>query len=156
MRILTLLFVGLTTASMACGSSSSDKACTLVYCESGVRLDREITVAAADVAKLTLTICRNGECSSGKFSSGSGGPQPCSLSGQLQPTICSLAPKQSGTGSFTVQLSAKNATDGDEYTFKIVRDDTGAAILDEKKSVVYTTSQPNGPDCEPTCKFAML
>ena len=154
MRILTFALPCFALALAACGSN---KLCTLLGCESGVRLEREIVTTPADVAKLTLTICRNGECASGKFASSAGGAQACSLSGPLKVTLCSLSqPQKGGAFSLTAQLPAPSPKDGDEYTFKIVNDDTGAALLEVKKNVSYTTTQPNGPDCEPTCTTATL
>lgn len=101
----------------------------------------------------SLTICRNGACSSGTFDASSA----CQLKGELKTTFCSLKRSPQGAGlTLSFVLSSPNPKDGDEYTVKLVNGDTGAAPVDVKTTVTYKTSQPNGSDCDPGCKTAAL
>lgn len=153
MRPFVLTFALVFTACTSSGHDDDAKSCTLLGCEDSVGLARDLTIAEADVGKYTLTICRNGSCASGKI----GASSQCELKGDLQPRRCSLArAPMSSMVTLTVSIPAYGAQDGDEYTVKLVNDVTGAAPVDVKSKVTYTTSQPNGPGCDPTCKSASL
>ncbi len=55
-------------------------------------------------------------------------------------------------GRFYLQAS----TQGTPAEVRVVLERDGAPLLDETKALSYRTAQPNGPDCEPTCRHASV
>lgn len=147
-----LLFGFVALASLVACTNSS-KTCTLVDCFNNISLKRSVAISSADVPKHTLTVCRNGRCSSGKLPADV--DSSCELKGDLGLLSCSL-----DQGAYAVSLGVRFEVDdpksGDDVTVKLVNDDTGAAPIDVQTKVTYKSSQPNGPDCDPVCMSAEL
>ena len=96
----------------------------------------------------------------------------CPTGDALQPLVlCEVTPadpsalRASGPTSTTplrftfvgrARGEADELKDGDRYSFKLTRSDTGEALVEANTTVNYETVQPNGPECGPVCKVAKV
>jgi hypothetical protein len=140
-------------AAIACGSKQS---CTERGCDSGVHFESPIRVGGAG-DQLTVTICKNGTCSRGTATGFNTSAPTCSVTGATTAT-CSVRVDSSGSAKFVADVTsaASDMKDGDAYTFRVLRGTTNETLVDVTKPAAYTTNQPNGPSCDPTCLNADL
>ena len=162
LRVFSLLaFFGATTAAALATNACSSKSCTLVGCQSGAA----ITVhppAGASLTGATFAICLNGKCSSGIAGGGEGGaasdPSHIVMNGDVG---IQTADVSGGNVTFVYSEDESNPatkihTSGDTYRVSIIGADK-STIVDATRTVTYpNTSQPNGPDCDPTCHNATV
>lgn len=133
--ILTSALIALPAVAASCDGVGT--ACTEIGCDDGI----------------TLTVTSASGLTAGVYSisvSGTGESTSCSITidsgAQVTDTTCDLV--DNTASSFTVVLhSAPEA-----LTVTIDRD--GTELGKEDLTPSYTTVQPNGPDCEPTCHQA--
>jgi hypothetical protein len=162
-RIARLAGCALLLASpvLVVAACSSQTTCTLVGCETGASWQRTLSVPSAQIPSLQVTVCRNGACDSGGVTQ-TGDPSTgfaCAFGGPLQlQARCGIAVTSNGAVTLTayVTVDERAATDGDLYELRVVQPGAGTPVLDAKDTARYTTSQPNGPACAPTCKEATL
>lgn len=133
--ILTSLLLALPAIAASCDGVGT--ACTEIGCDDGI----------------TLTVSPASGLIAGVYSvsvSGTGESTSCSLTvdnaAQVTDTTCDLI--DNTAGSFTVVLHSSPET----LTITIDRD--GTELGKEDITPSYTTVQPNGPECEPTCHQA--
>ena len=130
-------------------SSTGPEACTEIGCASGVTLDFSAPLRAT--GKYTVRVDADGQqttCEATLPFAGCASEPACSspdvLLGQ---SGCALpASEHSLTG---LQLPTKTPS---KVTVTIERD--GQPVATQTFDLTYTTSRPNGPDCEPVCKQA--
>lgn len=148
--------VGLTLAS----TEACTKTCTEVGCNSGVTINA-YPPQGASLQGATFGICLNGKCSSGSAAAEGGAPVDPSrveMNGEVGLQIASIS---GGAVAFQYTEDASNAASkihlsGDTYRVSIVGADK-STIVDATRTVTYpNTSQPNGPDCDPTCHNATV
>ena len=154
-------FAALTSAAALGSSACSTKSCTVVGCQSGAA----ITVhppAGASLAGATFAICLNGKCSSAVAGGGEGGPSSDAthivMSGDVGIQTADIS---GGNVTFVYAEDESNPatkihTSGDTYRVSIIGADK-STLVDATRTVTYpNTSQPNGPDCDPTCHNATV
>ena len=149
-------FIG--TATIA--GCASSKSCTLVGCESAVSASYEVPVAQADLEGATVTVCKIAACSSAlvvKEARPIPEPQFLCPYDAATPITCNVDVASPSSAKIAIQyrVAPTDAHDGDAYTVTIKRA-SGDVVFTKNKSASYTTTQPNGPSCEPTCKQAAL
>jgi hypothetical protein len=147
---LALLALPLLT-SEGCASSLS---CSEAGCRPSVHFQSAIRVQGPSDT-LALTVCRNGTCAHGTAKNGG-----CSLDAVSTDLLvsCSLT-TASGTTTIAFDIPGFNSDqlkDGDIYIFRVQRGATNESLVEVTRSATYTTTQPNGPGCGPTCKSADL
>jgi hypothetical protein len=146
-------------AGCAANEGEPQRACTLIGCDSGASFDLG-AFAEADAARLTgarIELCFNATCSEAVIEEL---PPPNDLRavqvGQGEPSgrVEIWRTDPSGAVELIVHVSGAYDlfTDGDVYAVSIVGSDQ-VALVERSWSVTYRTSQPNGPDCEPTCRM---
>lgn len=141
--MLTLLF----SACVLLGDSGEPKACTEIGCMDGVSLDFSLTDPGNYIVTATTTPDHGvTQCTVPLPFDGS---ETCSGPGQLGLSGSELPPDQQAISGMTFTF-----TDLTEVHLNVNLD--GASIIDHAYPVSYTISQPNGPDCEPTCSSDMI
>jgi hypothetical protein len=144
----------------ACAGCASSKSCTLAGCDSTVSASYDVPVARADLEGATLTVCKNGACSSAvvvRAPRAIPDPQFLCPYDASTPIMCNVDVLSTTSAKIAIQyrVAPDDAHDGDAYTVTLKRA-TGEVVLTKSASASYTTTQPNGPSCEPTCKQASL
>lgn len=139
-----------------------DRICTDIGCASGASFDLGL-FAEADFARLTgarIQVCLGTACADRVIDVLPAAPNEVSyltLNTSADPRIAvSLVRTDPGTIGIQVEVESGQPDlfhDGDVYTVSLVASD-GGPLLNRSWSVSYETSQPNGPDCEPTCRSA--
>lgn len=154
--------LGFLPAYLGCASS---KSCTDVGCESGAMLTRNVTVTTAEAQALVITACRNDVCVTGTKSTKSEDQlNPHSVVYAFTGAIPSYAfVAETASGGHEVELHVgnteaenKNMKDGDVYRVKITKPGETSPTLDVTSAASYSTSEPNGAECGPTCKSTSL
>ena len=120
----------------------------------------DVAVAQADLEGATVTVCRNGACSSAvvvKAVRQIADPQFLCPYADPNPITCNVDVGSASSANIKIayRVSPVDAHDGDSYAVTIQRTN-GDVLVTTTKSVSYTTTQPNGPSCDPTCKQASL
>ena len=158
-----------TSLKIACASRSrpSDDgafghACTLVGCESGARLELA-AVPASELARLTgarIEVCFAGTCKQGVIDTLPTANDVKSLNlgspGESRIEVMLARTDPSGVLEIELVIASEDHErfhEGDVYTIRLTAAD-GSHLVDRAWSVSYRTWQPNGSDCEPTCRYA--
>ena len=137
------------------------KSCTLIGCEDSASLDQTFSAGTADLQKLELLICRKDQCETlaVKWSAAQPNQYDCRGPGRRH---CFLAQKKDGTLWLLMDFVAppgedlaRYFQDGDRYRVRVQEPgQTPLFALDQ--SVKYHWFYPNGPDCDPGCRGALL
>jgi hypothetical protein len=137
--------------------AACSKICLPDGCPSNVRLERSVAISSEDIGNVTITACLNGVCGTGKLAgSADGGTPQCQLPTPLAGARCFFSDADGGS-VFVLETNLASPEDGDVFAFEIVRDDSGAVLLDVHATAAYRTFNPDGPGCGgPTCKAADL
>ena len=135
-------------ALMSCRSLGQSDTCTLVACEDGVNVSFRFTGRGTYVFDVLID----------------GAPTKCRATIPLAPNDrgsgCDRGEvflQRSGSALPEAQQSLEGikmpaARDAKTVTIKGTRD--AVSLGDKTFTPAYTTSRPNGPDCEPECKLA--
>lgn len=150
-------------------ASPHSQVCASVDCRSSVSYSGALTVAAADLPRLEVLLCRNGVCATTRLATADDVTWSATVVGPLGGPLSSTGSTGSTLGG-SVSLSgftdvrklsiflygtAATFSDGDEYVIRIgVPGD--APLLDLKRTVSYEVLRPAGPDCDLVCKKAVL
>lgn len=152
-----LLASAIGLATNAC----STKSCTLVGCQSGAAITVHPAAGAA-LTGATFAICLNGKCSSGVAGGGEAGPASDPSHIVMNGDVGIQTADVSGSNVvFDYREDESNPatkihTSGDTYRVSIIGADK-STLVDATRTVTYpNTSQPNGPDCDPTCHNATV
>lgn len=141
--------------------TASWRECTLVGCYSSVGLSTKFPAGAADLQTLSLQICRNGSCEilPVLWSERQPSVSDCRGAGRM---YCSLLSRKDGTIELRLTLVnppgedvERYFQDGDRYKVSITAAD-GATLFVVDQAVTYHRFYPNGPECGPSCKSAVL
>jgi len=142
---------------------AEDFACTAIGCSSGVHLAvaKVVELDIGDLERAQAEVCRNGTCVSGPVPSV---PQRNSITyGQLSPVMAEPRIelqfwRTAADGSIEIELvyeanDPQLFMDGDVYEVRLSK--PGGAVLLSKAWLAtnHVDSMPNGPDCEPTCRW---
>lgn len=144
---------------VALASCTSEKVCTTIGCYSTVTLKE--TAAAIDRSapeRITVRACLDDRCWSASVS-----PDPANAGtlrcGAVTPAdIAALRCSISATTfEATIMLYASDTTVKDGNVVRISVDDASGRAYDTgARTVAYTVSYPNGPDCDPPCRSTTL
>ena len=161
MRLGAAVLVALTVALLTAPGCAPSSACTLAGCQSGVKI---YTTASSLPAGASMRTCRNAVCATAKLvaEDDAGTRFDALYDPQIFVGGCSAEPVDGGAGfAVACQVSAAAVTDAgasetetplsesDRYTVSIVQGSTVTTLVDD--TATYTTFQPNGPSCDPTC-----
>jgi hypothetical protein len=126
MRSVALLTSGICIGMAACAAAATPAegpACTLIGCESGVRVNLTPQSGGRAFPRAgSVTVCMDATCK--RFSA-------------RGDSVRLTVPSQSGAGPVRVRV--------------VLRNRRGRVLRRFDREVVLTRSQPNGPECEPTC-----
>ncbi len=149
----------------SCAGSLADKVCTLVGCSSGAGIDATLDVTYADLRLASITVCRNDTCVSGILTPPTSQPMDhegvnaviTSTSVQEHVTHATLS---SDGSSWRIHLDWREGTtdtlkDGDTYRLTLTSTQ-GRSLGMLTGHASYHDFQPNGPDCDPTCRSAAV
>lgn len=137
----------LTGAVLVLGCETTEtKACTLIGCESGFRVDLQTSTWAAGTWKVEAKVGGDIRTCSVTLPLPANGQATCTGKLTLGTSGSALAPAQQSLTS--VHLSDTPTA----VTLTVFRDATSQVSKDFAPA--YTTSQPNGAGCEPTCTQA--
>ncbi len=126
--------------------TTETKACTAIGCESGFQVNLQTSTWAAGTWKVEAKVGGDTRTCSVAIPLPSSGQATCSGKLVLGTSGSALAPAQQSLTS--VHLSDTPTA----VTVSVFRD--GALQASKDFSPSYTTSQPNGAGCEPTCTQA--
>ena len=136
--------------------SMSGQPCGTLACETnGAHLETPLTVSGADISQLTLQVCRNEVCVRTQPAQTTANQFICDTDGPLS-TSCKIT---SSGNSVELVLDftgpGSDFVDGDHY---VVQVETAGmvSIFALDKTVTYSESRPNGPACDPLCRFVNL
>lgn len=147
MRILLAI-----SALAGCGSGAP---CTMNECPPSATMDVISVTDPAMLSGTVLMVCVADQCASGAV------PMPeqaigtgitKSLDGALQAEVLVFT-AASGI-AVTASLFPASVTNGDVYTMSLMSGST--TLASSRLTSVYSTSYPNGMDCQPTCRIATL
>lgn len=146
---LVLMVCGMALGAEGCTGTQS---CTLLACLDGVSvvLTGVATKLAADLP-VTVEVCVGTDGSSFRIDHTNAAPICTALSGGT--TLCSI----DGAGTMvltTLPLPAGTAGGASVPVHATVTDAMGASLFDQTVTATITTSQPNGPGCDPICHGA--
>ena len=140
--------------------------CTEAGCTSTVSSSATVNVDLAAMDGAPVTICCNSSCVNGTTVA-----TTHVENGEETSVLLCEFPDNSGRAScvgratdsagvtlaLTYYLDDDETPDGDSYRFEVRSpDDTNEVLVLTEGSVTFTVSQPNGPECEPTCYNATL
>lgn len=147
MKARLIPVVSLLLASLAPACETLHE-CTLIGCSDGVGMTLPaLATTYSGNLPLTIDACLGAECS--VFRIDHTGAAPVCTSMSAGNTLCTI--DGMGTVVLTKLPLPTGATDGPLPVHVTVTDKSGATIADGTATVTITPSQPNGPDCEPTC-----
>ncbi|MFP2906458.1 hypothetical protein ACLESD_15620 [Pyxidicoccus sp. 3LFB2] len=131
------------------------QACTLIGCDSRVTLETKVDASLDTLKSSTLTGCLNDACLS--IPLGGSPPEEARVPEQPVLTAAFDAHPAGGVLLTASYVPGSNAglKDGDTYSFT-VETPQGVKLVDVRRAVTYQVSQPNGPQCPPTCLTATL
>jgi hypothetical protein len=164
MRTALLAYLGASLALAACGSGSpGGHACTEIGCVDQFTATLQDASGGLPSGMQTVTVVADGVMTSCSFTlplaAGSGTSCPSPLQIAVQPKMMCMStgtpqyPAETctpvpGKGSELVTLTGKPAM------VHLTQTSGGTTYLDMMLTPTYSTSQPNGPDCPPTCSQA--
>lgn len=148
-------------------ASPNGQVCARVDCTSSAVYLGALTVSAADLPRLEILVCRNDVCATARLAMQDpalwrativgplGGPLSTTL-GSTSSSYVELAGLDDLRRlSIVLYGTAATFSDGDQYRIQIGL--PGAApLLDVMKPASYEVLRPNGADCDPVCKKAVL
>lgn len=145
-------------AACANETGGQERACTLIGCESGASFEVG-AFAEAEVGRLTgarIEVCLNAMCREAEIEEvpAPDGIRYLSLGGGAPLARVTIARTDPG-GAIEIEAQvsgeAELFADGDVYSVSLVGSDQ-TQLVERAWSVTYRISQPNGPECEPTCR----
>ena len=158
------------SATLQVGCSSS-KSCTLIGCGDPLVLSLRLTSLPQDGDVLTVAVCRNGTCISGQFAVSSSALSMGQSEGVSFPSATVYdSTKSDLVGAWISQTSESTAVltvhdrpwsmnflnNGDHYTVTL-KNAAGDTLASFDQVVNYSSSWPNGPDCDAEpCKTVLL
>ena len=147
------LFLAFAIAPLACTSSTSggDQSCTLVGCEDGVAMDLGALATTYPNVPLAVHVCLDDKCQDAVVTASSCDQAPTGSGGSVPALVLLCMPY--GDGHVHILANAPNAlADPTKTQLAIsVTDATGAKVYEHVEWITLTSTQPNGPKCEPTC-----
>ena len=148
-RALLLLATGLA----ACGSDHMmSKSCTDIGCSDGVTIDLGPRAAYGTSATLKVHVCIDSACADMIVSA-----TDCQLQGAGGTTTPPLILMCTPETNLVIVASATTAFGAGSHLVAVaVSDASGTMIFSHSENVATTSTQPNGPDCEPTCHQGKL
>lgn len=161
MRFSNQLATVLAASAVSC-LLSEQRVCTLVGCDSNVGFRVFETADGIALLDATLRVCRNDVCSEARISElptvdDFQGP-PLGVEGELsvEARVYSLSSGYELSATIWAQGEFPyGLADGDVYTLTL-RDRDSVLLSSQAWTATYAVSEPNGPDCEPTCLRASL
>lgn len=152
-------------------ASPNGQVCATVGCTSSVTYSGTLTVAAADLPRLEILLCRNDVCATTRVAMQDSavwrativGPLGGPLGGPLSSTSGSMSSSYvvlAGLDdlrklSIVLYGTAATLSDGDRYQIRIGLPGQ-APLLDLVRTVSYEVVRPDGADCDLVCKKAVL
>lgn len=136
-------------AVLACASLTSG--CTCVACGNALQWSSDLpsTLDDADIAALSVEVCRNGECHVGEFAG-----QPSVSFATNAHALLSRGPGR--PWRLLVQFAMAAPADGDLFTIR-VRDSSGRVVAGLAETrVTYVQTRPNGPLDPTLCRHAII
>jgi hypothetical protein len=125
----------------------------------GVTLSAPLTVTAADVPNLLVTLCRNGVCVNTQPVLPDGGSSfQCDSYGPLSVSCQLIAGSSAGVYNLTLLFTgpAQDFSDGDVYSVTVGKPGAAPLCSVPTTSANYMASMPNGDGCDPICRTATL
>jgi hypothetical protein len=157
------LFLAAVLATQAC----SDRVCTTAGCQDGAWLRADASASWDRLRAATITTCHNDICVTGSlaalpqmppavgmgfgFSLGNGSPD-----GGAAPVNVGATGREGGIFAIDVGWPGSFGTkDGDRYRLTVT-DAGGATLISLDEAATYEIVQPNGAECGPTCRWAVI
>jgi hypothetical protein len=152
-RLLLTLALSLLTASC------TGKACGEVGCLDGLSLRATVNVPEAELQASSITLCANGQCTTGTFPSSLPSSSATAASATFHDsrvtTRAELWRTQSGFRLEVYYLPPTGVRNGDVYDVALVSSG-GSHPFVFHQAVAYQHSSPNGPGCAPDCSVAFV
>lgn len=117
----------------------------------------DLSYQGSEPVNLHVQFCRNAQCAEGNLQAPALGHAQVSLQGEL-PAIAELASRgASDTWQLSIRLNDGAGMNGDKISLRLTTVPGGTVIFDQTaSSVEYVGSRPNGPDCAPSCRSAIV
>lgn len=141
--------------SGACGGTSID--CGTSRCSDPLLIYGNLTYLGGEPVNLQVRLCRNGECSEGELKAQPMGHAEATLQGTLPASaaLTSKSPKE--PWELSVRIRDQKGQDGDKVSLRLTTVPGGTVIFDQAATpVTYVITHPNGPECTPTCRNAVI
>ena len=148
-------------------ASPHGQVCASVDCVSSVTYSGSLTVAAADLPRLEILLCRNGVCATTRLAMNNpetwtatlvgplGGPLNNTAGSMIGGSVSVAGPAELRKLSIVFYGSPATLSDGDEYVIRIGVPGQ-ALLLDRTSTARYDDPLPDGADCDSVCKKAVL
>ncbi len=150
-RVRVLSWLGALAVAVSCPGCGEAHSCTAVGCTSDVTWSGDIPRSSEPEITLRIEFCKEGQCRSSiqvfSTTTGAAGHPTGNLNGscsaKLNETTLSL--------SCSFRYPTHDLAQGDVFSLTLVDEDTGDTLVQKSGPVTLAVSQPNGPDCGPTC-----
>jgi hypothetical protein len=150
-------------ASSACNISPdlsmSGQPCGSLACEkSGVLVTATLAATRAELIALEVEVCKNDACVRSQPTAAADGSFACDAFGPIA-TTCRMTPLEPGpTSRLVLTLPGRDSdfVDGDHYVIRVGRPSAAPLFTVDRIVSPYETTRPNGPLCEPRCRFVEL
>lgn len=154
-RIVPLVTAIISISAGACGGTAVD--CGQLRCSEPLLIYGNLTYLGNEPVDLQVRLCRNGDCSEGEVQAQAMGKAEVTLQGAL-PAIATLTSKSATEPwELSVRIRDQKGQDGDKVSLRLTTVPGGTVIFDQAATpVTYLITHPNGPECSPTCRNAVI
>ncbi len=153
--ITSAIVVSLVALGSGCGGGVLE--CGQLPCPEPLLIYGDLTYKGNEPVHLRVRICRNAQCGEGELQAPALGADEEVLQGDLASTASLTSRSASDPWKLTVKVQDANGADGDKVTLKLTTVPGGTVIFDKAaSSVTYVVTHPNGSECQPTCRAAVV
>jgi len=155
LRLVPVLAAIAGSLAGACGGNAVD--CGTLRCSDPLLIYGNLTYLGKEPVSLQVRLCRNADCSEGEVQAQAMGKAEVELQGPL-PATATLRSKTAGEPwELSVTIRDQKGQDGDKVSLRLTTVPGGTVIFDQAATpVTYVITHPNGPECTPTCRNAIV
>lgn len=131
--------------------------CGTLRCTDPLLIYGSLTYLGKEPVDLQVRICRNADCSEGEVKADPMGKAEVALQGSLPATASLKSTSATAPWELSVRIRDQKGADGDNVSLRLTTVPGGTVIFDQAATpVTYVITHPNGPECTPTCRNAVI
>jgi hypothetical protein len=139
----------------SCGGSTLE--CGQVPCPDQLLITGALSYTGSEPVRLLVKLCRNQQCSESEIQAEALGKVRLPLPEPVPAMIELTSSGPSDPWQLAIRLNDFAGEDGDTLTLRLTTVPGGTTIFDKSTApVTYAVVRPNGPDCSPACRSAVV